>query len=107
MKERRLSPAESAGPMDWRWAIVKPTVFANVRPGMTIEREEIFGPVVAQVPYDTEDDAVRIANDMVYGLSGYIQCADLDRARHIARRLRVGSIWINGAGWDARAPFRG
>lgn len=86
---------------------VRPTVFADVRPGMTIECEEIFGPVIALIPYETEDDAVRIANDTVYGLSGYIQTADMAKAREIARRLRVGSIWINGADWDARAPFGG
>ena len=86
---------------------VKPTVFADVQPGMTIEREEIFGPVIALIPYETEEDAIRIANDSVYGLSGYIQTPNMEKARHIARRLRVGSIWINGADWDARAPFGG
>ncbi|RVV97078.1 aldehyde dehydrogenase family protein [Mesobaculum littorinae] len=86
---------------------VRPTVFADVTPGMTIEREEIFGPVIALIPYETEDDAIRIANDTIYGLSGYIQSADIEKARHVARRLRVGSIWINGADWDARAPFGG
>lgn len=74
---------------------------------MTIEKEEIFGPVIALIPYDSEEDAIRLANDTVYGLSGYIQTADIERARHIARRLRVGSIWINGADWDAGAPFGG
>ncbi len=86
---------------------IKPTVFADVRPGMTIEREEIFGPVIALIGYETEDEAVAIANDTVYGLSGYIQTADIEKARKIARRLRVGSIWINGADWDARMPFGG
>ena len=59
------------------------------------------------IGYDTEEEAVEIANDSVYGLSGYIQCPDMDRAKKIARRLRVGSIWINGAGWQAEAPFGG
>ena len=86
---------------------VKPTVFADVTNDMTIAREEIFGPVIALIGYDTEEDAIRIANDTVYGLSGYIQCADMDKARSIARRLRVGSIWINGADWQAEAPFGG
>ena len=86
---------------------VKPTVFADVPPGMTIEREEIFGPVIALIPYDSEEDAVRIANDTIYGLSGYIQTTDKDKARKIARQLRVGSIWINDAAWDPRAPFGG
>ncbi|MAY61240.1 MAG: aldehyde dehydrogenase family protein [Rhizobiales bacterium] len=86
---------------------VKPTVFADVTPGMTIEREEIFGPVIALIPYESEEDAVRIANDTIYGLSGYIQTNDKDKARKIARQLRVGSIWINDAAWDPRAPFGG
>ncbi|RDE10408.1 aldehyde dehydrogenase family protein [Pelagibacterium lacus] len=86
---------------------VQPTVFGDVTPGMTIEREEIFGPVIALIGYDTEDDAVRIANDTIYGLSAYIQTSDPAKARYIARRLRVGSIWVNGAPWDARAPFGG
>ena len=86
---------------------VRPTVFADVTPGMTIEREEIFGPVIALIAYDTEDHAVQIANDSIYGLSAYIQSSDRDRAQAIARRLRVGSIWINGADWEARAPFGG
>jgi aldehyde dehydrogenase (NAD+) len=86
---------------------VKPTVFADVRPGMTIEREEIFGPVIALIPYEDEEDAIRIANDTVYGLSAYIQTPDIQAARRIARRLRVGSIWINDAQWSAEAPFGG
>ncbi len=86
---------------------IRPTVFADVVPGMTIEREEIFGPVIALIPYDSEDDAIRIANDTVYGLSGYIQTPDIAKARVLARRLRVGSIWINDAEWDPRAPFGG
>ena len=86
---------------------VKPTVFADVKPGMTIEREEIFGPVIVLISYESEDEAIEIANNTVYGLSGYIQTADIDKARKMARRLRVGSIWINGADWDARAPFGG
>ena len=86
---------------------VRPTVFADVTNDMVIAREEIFGPVIALIGYDTEEDAVRIANDTVYGLSGYIQCADIAKARQIARRLRVGSVWINGAAWQADAPFGG
>jgi aldehyde dehydrogenase (NAD+) len=86
---------------------IKPTVFGDVTPGMTIEREEIFGPVIALIPYETEEDAVRIANDTIYGLSGYIQTNDKEKARRIARQLRVGSIWINDAAWDPRAPFGG
>ena len=86
---------------------IRPTVFADVTPGMTIEREKTFGPVIALIPYDTEDDAIRIANDTVYGLSGYIQTPDIEKARPIARKLRVGSIWINYADWDPSAPFGG
>ena len=86
---------------------IKPTVFGDVTPGMTIEREEIFGPVIALIPYESVEDAVRIANDTIYGLSGYIQTNDKDKARKIARQLRVGSIWINDAAWDPRAPFGG
>lgn len=86
---------------------VRPTVFGDVTNDMTIAREEIFGPVLAIIGYRTEDEAVEIANDTIYGLSGYIQTPDMEKARRIARRLRVGSIWINNAEWDARAPFGG
>ena len=86
---------------------VKPTVFADVTNDMTIAREEIFGPVLSILPYDDEDEAVRIANDTPYGLSGYVSCADLDRARNIASRLRTGMVHINGAWLDAAAPFGG
>ena len=86
---------------------VRPTVFANVDAGMKIAREEIFGPVLSILPYDDEDDAVRIANDSIYGLSGYVQSADLDRARGVARRMRTGHVHINGARPDFTAPFGG
>jgi aldehyde dehydrogenase (NAD+) len=86
---------------------VKPTVFADVTNDMTIAREEIFGPVLSILPYDDEDEAIRIANDTPYGLSGYVSCADLDRARGIAARLRTGMVHINGAWLDAAAPFGG
>ncbi|GLQ73685.1 aldehyde dehydrogenase family protein [Vibrio penaeicida] len=86
---------------------VKPTVFADVDNSMTIAQEEIFGPVIALIGYKTESEAIEIANDTVYGLSAYIQCLDMEKARQIARKLRVGSIWINGADWDANAPFGG
>ncbi|RHZ96022.1 aldehyde dehydrogenase family protein [Cereibacter sphaeroides] len=86
---------------------VRPTVFADVAHGSTIATEEIFGPVVALIPYGDEEDAIRIANDSIYGLAGYIQTGDPEAARRIARKLRVGMVYINGAGWDARAPFGG
>jgi aldehyde dehydrogenase (NAD+) len=86
---------------------VKPTVFSNVANEMTIAREEIFGPVLSIIPYDDEDDAVRIANDTPYGLSGYVTSSDLQRARKVAARLRTGMVHINGAPLDALAPFGG
>ena len=86
---------------------MRPTVFANVRPEMRIAREEIFGPVLSIIGFDDEDDAVRIANDSIYGLAGYVQTGDQEKARRVARRLRVGNVYINGAPWDASAPFGG
>ena len=86
---------------------VKPTVFANVSNDMTIAREEIFGPVLSIIPYDSEDEAIEIANDTPYGLSGYVSCADLDNARRIASKMRTGMVHINGAYLDANAPFGG
>ena len=86
---------------------VKPTVFSDVSNDMTIAREEIFGPVLCIIPYDDEDDAVRIANDTPYGLSGYVTSADLDRARSVAARLKTGMVHINGASLDSMAPFGG
>jgi len=90
-----------------RGYFAKPTVFANVSNDMTIAREEIFGPVLSIIPYDDEDDAVRIANDTLYGLSGYISSSNLDRARSIAARLRTGMVHINGAYADSASPFGG
>src|SRR6185295_12101693 len=86
---------------------VRPTVFANVRNDMTIAREEIFGPVLAILPYDTEDDAIAIANDTPYGLSGYIASGSSERALRVASRLRTGNVHLNGAGPDFGAPFGG
>ena len=85
----------------------RPTVFTNVNNDMTIAREEIFGPVLSIIPYDDEDEAVRIANDTPYGLSGYVSATDLDRARSIAARLRTGMVQINGADMDSMSPFGG
>jgi aldehyde dehydrogenase (NAD+) len=85
---------------------VKPTVFADVSNTMTIAREEIFGPVLAMLPYEGEEQAVAIANDTVYGLAAYVQGAP-DHARQVARRLRAGQVNINGAGPDMMAPFGG
>jgi aldehyde dehydrogenase (NAD+) len=86
---------------------VKPTVFADVSTDMTIANEEIFGPVLSIIPYKDEDDAVRIANDTPYGLSGYVSSSDLDRARRVAAKLRTGMVHINNAWLDPMAPFGG
>ena len=85
----------------------KPTVFANVSNDMTIAREEIFGPVVSLIPYDDEEEAIRIANDTPYGLASYVSSTDMDRARRVASRLRTGMVHINNASLDAGAPFGG
>ncbi|HEY0943413.1 MAG TPA: aldehyde dehydrogenase family protein [Steroidobacter sp.] len=86
---------------------VKPTVFANVNNNMTIAREEIFGPVLVMIPYETEEEAIRIANDTVYGLSGYVYSGDIEHARRVARKLRTGMVHLNGAPTDINAPFGG
>ena len=85
---------------------VKPTVFSHVTNDMTIAREEIFGPVLVMIGYEDDDDAVRIANDTAYGLSGYIS-GDAERARAMARRIRTGNVHLNGAQPDFNAPFGG
>lgn len=86
---------------------VKPTVFADVRNDMTIAREEIFGPVLVMIPYDSEEEAIRLANDTPFGLSGYVQSGSLDHARRVAHQLRTGMVHLNGAGPDFAAPFGG
>src|SRR4029077_6131877 len=86
---------------------VKPTVFANVRNDMTIAREEIFGPVLSIIPYENEDDAVRIANATPYGLSGYVTSSDVERARRVAKRIRSGNVHVNGAQPDFSGAFGG
>jgi aldehyde dehydrogenase (NAD+) len=86
---------------------VNPTVFANVHNGMTIAREEIFGPVLCIIPYEDEDDAVAIANDTPYGLSGYVTSGDLERARRVAKRIRSGNVHVNGARLDFGGCFGG
>ncbi|CAM2178186.1 3-succinoylsemialdehyde-pyridine dehydrogenase [Paraburkholderia sacchari] len=85
----------------------KPTIFAGVHNDMTIAREEIFGPVLVVIPYDDEEDAIRIANDSIYGLAGYIASGNPERARKVAARLRAGSVRINGAMLDITVPFGG
>lgn len=85
----------------------RPTIFADVNNDMTIAREEIFGPVLVMIPFEDEDEAVRIANDTPYGLSGFVWSGDLDRARRVASRLRTGMVHLNGAPVDHMAPFGG
>ena len=86
---------------------VKPTVFSEVTPEMTIAQEEIFGPVLVLMPYDDEDDAVAIANDSVYGLAGGVWSGDAERAKRVARRIRTGQVEINGGAFNPLAPFGG
>jgi aldehyde dehydrogenase (NAD+) len=86
---------------------VRPTVFSNVRNDMTIAREEIFGPVLSILPYDDDEDAITIANDTPYGLSGYVSSGDIERARRIAKRIRSGNVHVNGAMQDFGFPFGG
>jgi len=86
---------------------VRPTVFSDVNNDMTIAREEIFGPVLVMIPYDSEEQAIRIANDTPYGLAGYVQSGDIDRARKVATRIRAGNIHLNGASGGTDVPFGG
>jgi acyl-CoA reductase-like NAD-dependent aldehyde dehydrogenase len=86
---------------------VKPTVFTDVTPDMTIAQEEIFGPVLSILTYTDEDDAVAIANGTIYGLAGAVQSADVERAKGVARRLRTGQVDVNGAPFNTAAPFGG
>lgn len=86
---------------------VKPTVFGDVTPQMTIAREEIFGPVLSILPYDSEEQAIEIANDTVYGLAAYVQSTVIEHARKVAGRMRAGSVYLNYPSWDTFAPFGG
>jgi aldehyde dehydrogenase (NAD+) len=90
-----------------RGYFVRPTVFANVRNDMTIAREEIFGPVLSILPYANEAEAVRLANETVYGLAAYVQSTDLDHARRVAGQMRAGGVQINYPPGDTAAPFGG
>lgn len=91
-------------PQGW---YVRPTVFGDVTPRMRIAREEIFGPVLSILGYDTEDEAVAIANDTPFGLAGFVQSRDPARARAVAARLRAGRVYLNGAPFDRSLPFGG
>jgi acyl-CoA reductase-like NAD-dependent aldehyde dehydrogenase len=98
--------AESPDGLDTGY-FVRPTVFSEVTTDMTIAQEEIFGPVLAILPYDTEEDAVRIANDTVYGLAGAVWAGDADHAEAVARKLRTGQVDVNGGTFNTLAPFGG
>lgn len=82
-------------------------MFADVTNTMRIAREEIFGPVLSIIPFADEEEAIAIANDSAFGLSGYISSGDAERARRVARALRTGMVHLNGAGTDLTAPFGG
>jgi aldehyde dehydrogenase (NAD+) len=86
---------------------VRPTVFANVKNSMAIAQQEIFGPVLCIIPYDDEEDAIRIANDSAYGLAGGVWSSDPERAQRVARRIRTGQVSINGGAFNSTAPFGG
>ncbi|WP_279483657.1 aldehyde dehydrogenase family protein [Aureimonas sp. SK2] len=85
----------------------RPTVFSDVHPDMAIAREEIFGPVLVILPYDSLEEAIEIANDTIYGLGAHVHGADLDQARFVASRIRAGQVHINAPAWDPQAPFGG
>lgn len=86
---------------------VQPTVFSDVRNDMAIAQEEIFGPVLAIIPYDTEEEAIEIANDSIFGLSGAVWSGDAERAKRVAKRIRTGQVSINGGSFNIAAPFGG
>ena len=98
--------AEAPDGLD-RGFFVRPTVFSSVTRDMTIARDEIFGPVLVIMPYDTEEEAVAIANDTAYGLAGGVWSGDPERARRVARQLRTGQVEVNGGGFNPVAPFGG
>ncbi|KRP45172.1 aldehyde dehydrogenase family protein [Pseudomonas poae] len=86
---------------------VRPTVFGDVTAQMTIAREEIFGPVLSIIAYDSETQAIEMANDTVYGLAAYVQSGNIERARAVAKQMRAGSVYLNYPSWDTFAPFGG
>src|SRR5262245_34740065 len=86
---------------------VKPTVFGKVKNSMTIAQEDIFGPVLSIIPYKDEEEAIRLANDTVYGLAGAVWSKDEARAQRVARRIRAGQVDVNGGAFNMNAPFGG
>jgi aldehyde dehydrogenase (NAD+) len=104
---RLIAGGRNAGGLPERGYYVAPTVFADVDPNAAIAQEEVFGPVLAIIPCEDEDDAVRIANHTPYGLAGAVWSTDVDHAMDVARRLRTGQVDINGARFNPSAPFGG
>jgi len=100
-------PVDADGSIDPSGAYVRPTIYSDVTPDMRIFHEEVFGPVLAITGYESLDDAITLANDSIYGLSGGVWSADRRRALEVALRLRTGTVGINGAGLDVGAPFGG
>jgi aldehyde dehydrogenase (NAD+) len=90
-----------------RGYFVRPTIFADVNNNMTIAREEVFGPVLVMIPFETEEDAIAIANDTDYGLAGYVQTGSSERGQRVARRIRAGMVQINGTSRAPGTPFGG
>jgi aldehyde dehydrogenase (NAD+) len=90
-----------------RGLYARPTIFSNVRTDMRIAQEEIFGPVLAILPYDTVEEAIAIANDTVYGLGAHVQGTDMEAVRAVARQIRSGQVHLNHPAWDPTAPFGG
>ncbi len=86
---------------------VKPTIFSDVKNNMRVAQEEIFGPVLVIIPFDDEDEAIRIANDTPYGLAAYLQTGDKERAERVSRQLRAGGVHVNGGGYNYGSPFGG
>ncbi len=86
---------------------VKPTIFTDVNNDMRIAREEIFGPVLSIIPFETEEEAIAIVNDTSYGLGNYLQTEDKEKAQRVARKVRAGTVFINGQGADVGLPFGG
>ena len=86
---------------------VRPTVFSDVRNDMTIAQEEIFGPVLSIIPVDSEEEAIQVANDTIYGLAGAVWAGDKDKAQQVARQIRTGMVDVNGGGFNPMAPFGG
>jgi aldehyde dehydrogenase (NAD+) len=108
MSEARLAAGGLGRPEGLnRGYYVKPTIFADVNNQMTIAREEIFGPVLSIMPFETEEEAIAIANDTPYGLTNYVQTQDTERRRRVARRLRSGMVETNGVDLAQGSPFGG